>query len=132
MRLRFLTIRGRETENPFFHHDLADVTGAYGGGQIYGYHGVTFENPLHVESMGDASSKLLGKNVYPDRKAHDYVQPVPGRAGEAENRLLAADKQVADAARKAGHDAVVAPYELMALDKSRLPKPEPATYEEGY
>lgn len=122
---------GRATENPFFHYDLADVTGVYGD-QINGYHGVTFKNPLHVESMADASRKLLGKNVYPDRNAPGYVQPVPGRRGEAENKLLAADKQVADAARKAGYDAVATQDALMVLDRSRLPEPEPATYEEGY
>jgi hypothetical protein len=121
---------GRETDNPFFVHELPDVSGAYGG-PIFGYHGVQFDNSLHVADMKEASRKLLGADVYPNKASPDYVAALPGRRTDAEAKILAADKQVADAARKAGYDAIVTTHSVGVLNKARLPEPEPATYEEG-
>jgi hypothetical protein len=121
---------GRETDSPFFRHDLAEVTGAYGG-EIFGYHGVKFDNPLHVAEMREASRVLLGADVYPNKASPNYVSPTPGRRTDAEGKILAGDKQVSDAARKAGYDAIVTPYEVCVLDRAKLPEPEPATYQEG-
>lgn len=121
---------GRETDNPFFVHELPDASGAYGG-PIFGYHGVNFQNPLHVADMYEASRKLLGSDVYPDKSSSNYVAAVPGRRTEAEAKILSADKQVAEAARKAGYDAIVGTHSVCVLNKARLPEPEPATYDEG-
>lgn len=74
---------------------------------------------------------MLGADVYPEKSSSNYVAAVPGRRTDAEAKILAADKQVAEAARKAGHDAIVGTHSVCVLNKARLPEPEPATYEEG-
>jgi hypothetical protein len=117
---------GRETDHPFYSTDVmaADMTDY--GGDLSGHHGVQFDNPLHATSVRDASEKLLGRNVYPP----ESLKVKGGERGTDAQKVLDADQELADAARRAGHDAVVLPREVMVLDKSKIPAGESVTREE--
>jgi len=82
--------------------------------------GVRFEKPAFFDSKVAASRALLGRDVY-----HGLAQGKAGAMTATERAILDADQAVGEAARAAGHDAIVYPDEVQVIDRRVLPPLEP-------